>query len=100
MSGQVLMAAQTIVRPRIAQALALLVALVALAVAASTASATITWSAPRAVDTSGGQSLLHVQCPSSVACVAIDDNGRATDFDPATAKTSAPVEIAAGEVPM
>jgi hypothetical protein len=101
MSGQMLIEVQSVVTPRIARVVALLAALCALAVAASTASAaTLTWSAPRPVETSLGQSLLHVQCLSATQCVTVDDNGRATSFDPATRKSSAPVEVAAGQVPM
>ena len=105
MSGQMLTGVRSVVRPRIARSVALLAAFCAIAVAASATrppprGATLMWSAPRAVDTSLGQSLLHVQCLSTTECVAVDNNGRATNFNPATGKATAPVQVAAGEVPM
>ena len=102
MSGQELSAAQSVSRPLVAcTSRRWWPRSAACAVAASGACAgDATWSAPRAVETSVGQSLLEVQCPSAAACVAVDVNGRATSFDPASAKASAPVQIAAGEVPM
>ncbi len=101
MSGQRLSGASSVTAAWATRVVPLLGTLCALALATSSASAsTLTWSTPRSVDTSLGQSLLHVQCLSATGCVAIDDNGRATDFDPSTGKSSQPVQVATGEVPM
>jgi hypothetical protein len=105
MSRQVLIGVRPVlVEPvltaRIRRVVPLLAVLCGLGLTASTASATtIRWSAARTVDTSLGQSLLHVQCPSVSECVAVDDNGRAINFDPAAGRSSLPVQVAAGQVP-
>jgi hypothetical protein len=102
MSRQVLTGAEWGGAPRVLRPVmivATVCALVLAVVAATASAATVTWSAPRAIDTSLGQSLLEVQCPSSTECVTLDANGRATTFDPATGKSRAPVQVVGAQVP-
>jgi hypothetical protein len=102
MSRLVLTGAEWRGAPRVSRATVFVatVCLLVLALLASSASAaTVTWSAPRPIDTGLGESLLEVQCPSSTICVTLDYYGRATTFDPATGKSSAPVQVAGAEVP-
>jgi hypothetical protein len=101
MIGQALTGAERDGAPRVLRPVMMVatVCVLVLAVIATTASAaTLTWSAPRPIDTTLGQSLLHVQCPSATECVALDANGRAVDFDPASGKSSVPVQVASTAV--
>jgi hypothetical protein len=102
MSRQVLTGAEWGGAPRVLRRVTIVATVCVLVLAllgTSASAATVTWSAPRSIDTSLGQSLLEVQCPSSTICVTLDANGRATTFDPAAGKSSAPVQVAGAQVP-
>ncbi|MFZ0386291.1 MAG: hypothetical protein WAL22_11530 [Solirubrobacteraceae bacterium] len=90
-------AAPRVVRPAVM--VATVCALVLAVIAATASAATLTWSAPRSIDTSLGQSLVEVQCPSSAICVTLDASGRTASFGPATRKSSVPVQVAGAPPP-
>ena len=102
MIGQLLTGAEWGGAARLSRAVVMVATVCALVLAVSVATASaasLTWSAPRSIDTALGQSLLEVQCPLSTMCVTLDANGRATTFDPATRKSSAPVQVAGAQPP-
>jgi hypothetical protein len=49
---------------------------------AAAAGGTFSWSGPKLVNATGGQSIEGVACPSSSECVGIDQNGRMFVFNP------------------
>jgi len=99
MIGQALTEARRCAPARVGLIVVTLCALVLAVAAPAGSAATLTWSAPRPIDTALGQSLVAVQCPSATACIALDDNGRALTFDPTTRKSSAPVQVAGAQLP-
>ncbi len=69
-------------------------ALASFFVAPAVASASLSWGAPVAVNTAGGQPTPAVACPSTSLCTAVDASGRAVKFNPTSpgTPTSTPID--------
>ena len=65
-----------------ARSLALATAAALVLAVPSTASASLTWSAPIPLDHSGGTALLGIACPSTSQCAAVDTTGQVVVFNP------------------
>ncbi|HEX5193313.1 MAG TPA: hypothetical protein VFW09_10955 [Solirubrobacteraceae bacterium] len=68
-----------------------------LATAAVASAAPLHWSSTPALDSTIGQSLVQVRCPSATECTTLDANGRTIALQPSTGKAGAPVQVAQGQ---
>jgi hypothetical protein len=64
--------------------------------ARASAQATLSWSAPIAIDEAGSPGVTDVACPSASQCTAVDGKGREVTYDPGAPGSPTPVAILPG----